>query len=128
VIAHWIHERYKTRNFVSKGLSGLGAVVGATDPEEARAMRELLPNSLFLVPGYGSQGASAADALAGIRPGKSKELAGVLVNSSRAIFEITDSAMLAKDGLTRDDFCELIRSRVKAANAELLEAFEGVRS
>ncbi|MCI5066250.1 orotidine-5'-phosphate decarboxylase, partial [bacterium] len=32
VIAHWIHERYKTRNFVSKGLSGLGAVVGATDP------------------------------------------------------------------------------------------------
>jgi orotidine-5'-phosphate decarboxylase len=63
------------------GLSDVGAVVGATYPEQARSLRALMPDSLFLVPGYGAQGGSAADALAGARPGGG----GVLVNSSRAI-------------------------------------------
>jgi orotidine-5'-phosphate decarboxylase len=41
------------------GWSGLGLVVGATRPEEAERVREVAPESLFLVPGYGAQGASA---------------------------------------------------------------------
>ena len=40
------------------GWSSLGVVVGATYPQEAERIRELLPNSLFLVPGYGAQGES----------------------------------------------------------------------
>lgn len=63
------------------GLSSVGAVVGATYPAQARALRERMPDTPFLVPGYGAQGASARDALAGARP----DGRGVLVNSSRAI-------------------------------------------
>jgi len=62
-------------------LSAVGAVVGATYPEQARRLRQLMPDAMFLVPGYGAQGGTAADALAGLRSDKR----GVLVNSSRAI-------------------------------------------
>jgi orotidine-5'-phosphate decarboxylase len=65
--------------------SGLGVVVGATWPDESRRVRELLPGSLFLVPGYGAQGASAQDAVAGFVRGPTGQLEGGLVNASRAI-------------------------------------------
>jgi orotidine-5'-phosphate decarboxylase len=65
--------------------SSLGVVVGATWPAESRRIRELLPRSLFLVPGYGAQGGSAHDALAGFVPGPDGRLEGGLVSSSRAI-------------------------------------------
>lgn len=42
-----------------KGYSSLGAVVGATYPDEAQTLRKLMPKSIFLVPGYGAQGADA---------------------------------------------------------------------
>ena len=67
------------------GWSGLGAVVGATWPAESRRIRELLPRSLFLVPGYGVQGGSAADSLAGFVRGPGGRLEGGLVASARAI-------------------------------------------
>ena len=38
------------------GYSGVGAVVGATYPKQLREMRKALPNTFFLVPGYGAQG------------------------------------------------------------------------
>ncbi len=66
------------------GWSSLMAVAGATYPEEARALREAMPNALFLVPGYGAQGASAEDAIAGFVQGPKGREGGV-VNSSRAV-------------------------------------------
>ena len=63
--------------------SGLMAVCGATYPDEARRLRALLPNSLFLVPGFGAQGAGAADAVAGFVAGP-RGLEGGFVSSSRA--------------------------------------------
>ncbi|MEL7541477.1 MAG: orotidine-5'-phosphate decarboxylase, partial [Pseudomonadota bacterium] len=50
------------------GWSGLMLVTGATGPDEARQLRALAPDALFLVPGYGAQGAGAADAMAGFVP------------------------------------------------------------
>jgi orotidine-5'-phosphate decarboxylase len=41
------------------GYSSVGAVIGATFPEEGRRLRELMPRALILVPGYGAQGGSA---------------------------------------------------------------------
>jgi orotidine-5'-phosphate decarboxylase len=41
------------------GYSNLGAVVGATQPHTMQSLRKRLPNSLFLLPGYGTQGATA---------------------------------------------------------------------
>ncbi|MCR6644718.1 MAG: orotidine-5'-phosphate decarboxylase [Terricaulis sp.] len=66
------------------GWSSLMAVAGATYPDEARALREAMPNALLLVPGYGAQGASAADAVAGFVKGPKGREGGV-VNSSRAV-------------------------------------------
>jgi orotidine-5'-phosphate decarboxylase len=65
--------------------SGLGLVVGATVPEEARRVRELAPDSLFLVPGYGAQGASARDAVAGFLAGPGGRREGGLVNAARSL-------------------------------------------
>ncbi|MCL2640751.1 MAG: orotidine-5'-phosphate decarboxylase, partial [Phycisphaerales bacterium] len=44
-----------------RGYSAIGAVVGATNPGQLAALRWLLPQTLFLVPGYGAQGGTAAD-------------------------------------------------------------------
>jgi orotidine-5'-phosphate decarboxylase len=65
--------------------SGLGVVVGGTWPDPALAVRDALPRSLFLVPGYGAQGATARDALAGFVRGPDGRLEGGLVSSSRAV-------------------------------------------
>ncbi len=66
------------------GWSGLMAVAGATYPGEAKALRTTLPEALFLVPGYGAQGASAADAVAGFITTRQGRQGGI-VNSSRAV-------------------------------------------
>ncbi len=68
----------------ASGWSGLMAVAGATYPDEARSLREAMPNALFLVPGYGAQGASASDAVAGFVTTPYGREGGV-VNSSRAV-------------------------------------------
>ena len=66
------------------GWSSLGVVCGASWPDQARRVREALPRSLFLVPGYGAQGGSAGAAVAPFVPGPNG-LEGGIVNSSRAI-------------------------------------------
>ena len=66
------------------GWSSLGIVAGATYPEQAERLRILLPSALFLVPGYGAQGASAQEAVRGFVPGP-RGLEGGLVNSSRGL-------------------------------------------
>ncbi len=52
----------------ASGLSSVGAVVGATYPAQAARARALMPTAIVLAPGFGAQGASAADAVAGARP------------------------------------------------------------
>lgn len=69
-----------------RGLSQVGAVVGATKSAEAMAMRSAMPNQMFLVPGYGAQGGTADDVRALVRPGaRSMGDAGVIVNASRSV-------------------------------------------
>jgi len=65
----------------SHDLTPIGAVVGATYPDHARHARDLMPNSVILVPGYGAQGANASGAIAGIR----NDGVGVIVNASRSL-------------------------------------------
>jgi orotidine-5'-phosphate decarboxylase len=88
------------------GLSAIGAVVGATYPDHARALRERMPDTVFLVPGYGAQGAMAADAKAGLR----SDGRGVIVSSSRGITaawqqhggDVGDAARRALDAMNAD--------------------------
>jgi orotidine-5'-phosphate decarboxylase len=63
------------------GYSAVGAVVGATYPEQGRRLRALMPHTFFLVPGYGAQGASAADVV-GCFDAQGQ---GALINASRSI-------------------------------------------
>jgi orotidine-5'-phosphate decarboxylase len=85
------------------GLSGLGAVVGATAPQHFGRLRELMPDSVFLIPGVGAQGGKPEDlgpALAAGRP------ASVLVAAARSIAGADNPAAAA----------EQLRSTVWALN------------
>ena len=66
------------------GQSSLGIVAGATWPEEARALRRILPSAPFLVPGFGAQGAGPSQALAGLVRGDHGWQGG-LINSTRGL-------------------------------------------
>lgn len=63
------------------GYSPIGAVVGATFPNEAKTLRKVMPNSYFLVPGYGAQGATGKDIVHCFND----DGLGAIVNSSRGI-------------------------------------------
>jgi len=61
--------------------SSVGAVVGATYPKEAEALRKIMPANFFLVPGLGAQGGTAED----VKPAFNRGGTGAIVNSSRGI-------------------------------------------
>ncbi|GAM97098.1 orotidine 5'-phosphate decarboxylase [alpha proteobacterium U9-1i] len=99
------------------GWSGLMIVAGATYPQEARALRQTLPNSLFLVPGYGAQGAGAADAVAGFVTGPYGREGGV-VSSSRAV----TYPPAAQEAATLANWRAAIAEAMAASVAELQSA------
>ena len=68
------------------GWSSVGAVVGATWPDQLVELREAMPRTPFLVPGYGAQGGGPADVLAAF----DAEGLGAVVNSSRGIIYAID--------------------------------------
>lgn len=74
-------ESLNTEHWSSDDYGSVGAVVGATWPEELKQLRDRMPHTPLLVPGYGSQGGTAAD-VAGAFDGRG--LGGV-INSSRGI-------------------------------------------
>ena len=61
--------------------SCVGAVVGATYPEELKYLRTLMPHCIILIPGYGAQGGGAADT----KPGFLPDGTGAIVNSARGV-------------------------------------------
>ncbi len=63
------------------GYSNLGVVVGATYPEQAEKIREIIPRTYFLVPGYGAQGGKAED----VARSFNRDGLGAIVNASRSI-------------------------------------------
>lgn len=110
------------------GWSSLMMVTGATGPDEARAIRNMTPNALFLVPGYGVQGAGAADAMAGFVPGKPGQLGengleGGLVNASRSVTFPTE----AQSADTRGAWDKAIAEAIDAAQTDLKNAGQALR-
>ena len=73
-------EKWGQELIGESGFSSVGAVVGATWPEQAVKARQLMPHALILVPGYGAQGGSGKDAVASFVNGK-----GGIVNASRSL-------------------------------------------
>ena len=74
-------ENWGSRQIGAYGYSAVGAVVGATYPEQLAELRKKLPHTLFLVPGYGAQGGGAQ----GVAGAFDENGRGAIVNSSRAI-------------------------------------------
>jgi orotidine-5'-phosphate decarboxylase len=75
------------------GLSGLGAVVGATAPQHLARLRELMPDSVFLIPGIGAQGGKPEDLAPAVAAGRP---ASVLVAAARSIAGADDPAVAAE--------------------------------
>ncbi len=98
----------------ASGWSSLGIVAGATWPEDMRLLRAILPNSPFLVPGFGAQGAGPEKALTGLKRGKFGWEGG-LVNSTRGL--IFPSA--ATDAKSLSDWNNIIYDTIKANKTAL---------
>ena len=74
------------------GLSGMGAVVGATEPAHIARLRELMPRAIFLIPGVGAQGGRPEQLGDAFAPGPS----AALVAASRSIASDPDPAAAAE--------------------------------
>jgi orotidine-5'-phosphate decarboxylase len=105
-------EKWGKASMGKYGYSSVGAVVGATYPEQLKELRLNLPHTFFLVPGYGAQGGKAEDiALAFDNNGS-----GAIINSSRAL-------MCAY----KNTFCDE-REYAQAAKAEALRMRDEINS
>ena len=85
--------------------SPIGAVVGATQPAALASLRESLPHSVLLVPGYGAQGGGAKDVAAAF----DENGLGAVVSSSRGLTYVTEG----------DDFPGRARAAAEAMRDEL---------
>ncbi|MFP4051118.1 MAG: orotidine-5'-phosphate decarboxylase [Thermoplasmata archaeon] len=102
-----------------RGYSSVGAVVGATYPEEAEKLREMMPFALFLVPGYGAQGGTADD----IIPCFNEDGYGAIVNSSRGI-DYAYEREPYKDEYSPEEFIEASRQATLDMKEDIMKSLE----
>jgi orotidine-5'-phosphate decarboxylase len=95
------------------GYSSIGAVVGATFPEDARCLRALLPRAFILVTGYGAQGASPEGAAACFNA----DGLGAIVNSSRGL-----TYSFGNEDVTKDAFVKSVRENTLRMRDEITAA------
>lgn len=93
------------------GYSAVGAVVGATYPEQLAELRKALPHTFFLVPGYGAQGGGAKD----VAPAFDANGLGAIINSSRGIM-----CAYKKGGYSEEQYAEAARAEALRMRDELL--------
>lgn len=99
----------------SHGYSRVGAVVGATHPEEGRALRARMPHTFFLVPGYGAQGGTAQD-VAGMFD---EQGSGAIVNSSRGIIGAWKKTGKYSESMTADEALGLVADSARQAALDM---------
>ena len=104
-------EQWGSQTENNYGYSRVGAVVGATYPEQLAEMRQKMPHTFFLVPGYGAQGGGANDVAGAF----DKNGLGAIVNSSRAILTAWKKA-----GTDGKDFAEQARKAALAMKDDIM--------
>lgn len=103
-LANYLHTIGKT--CVGKyGYSSIGAVVGATFPEEAHLLRSTMKNNFFLVPGFGAQGGGAEDVV----PCFNEDGLGAIVSSSRGV--LYKHLDIAEYDNTRAMYMEIVKKQ-----------------
>ncbi|MCL4118154.1 UNVERIFIED_CONTAM: hypothetical protein GTU68_028119 [Idotea baltica] len=113
-LATWVFEN--GQNFTGdSGLSSIGAVVGATYPEQATELRKIMKNNFFLIPGLGAQGGTGQDAVAGFNNAGQ----GAIVNASRGIFSSFPSLDISLEQVKSE-----LKENVSKFNQELNSALK----
>ncbi|MFC1675888.1 orotidine-5'-phosphate decarboxylase [Planctomycetota bacterium] len=102
----------------TSGYSNVGMIVGGTAPKVTSELRHKYENIWFLVPGYGSQGASAADCVRFCKPNGT----GALINASRSIIYAYEKPKYKEQ--YGDDWKRCIEQAVIDAKVELAQAME----
>ncbi len=98
-------ERWGKENIGENGYSNIGAVVGATYPEEAKKLRETFQKVLFLMPGYGTQGAKAETLVNGF----DSNGRGAIINSGSGItYAFSDERFAERN--SPENFAEIARA------------------
>jgi orotidine-5'-phosphate decarboxylase len=100
------------------GYSNIGMVVGGTAPEVTTALRQRYDKIWFLVPGYGSQGASAGDCLRFCKP----DGTGALINASRSIIYAYEKPQYK--GQFGDDWKKCVEQAVIDTKVDLAKAVQ----
>ena len=104
---------------IKRGYSGMGAVVGATYPNELKELRRIMPHSFILIPGYGAQGGTAKAVVNGINP----DGYGAIVNSSRGI-DYAYVKEIAGKHFTSEEFAEASLEAAEIMRMEINDAIE----
>lgn len=107
-------ENWGASGIGKHGYSRVGAVVGATHPQEGKHLREIMPHTFFLVPGYGAQGGTAQD-VAGMFDANSE---GAIVNSSRGIigaWKKSEDYAKNQGHMSLDDILDIVRDSAAVA-------------
>lgn len=99
--------------------SYVGAVVGATYPEQGKILREIMPKAYILVPGYGAQGGKGADLVHFFN----EDGLGAIVNSSRGIIAAYQQEQYAQYG--PENFADASRAAVLAMKEDIAQALAG---
>ncbi len=108
----------KPERIGNSGYSNVGMVVGATSGEVTTALRESYDKVWFLVPGYGSQGAAAADCVRFCKP----DGTGALINASRSIIYAYEKPQYKEQ--FGDDWKRCIEQAVIDAKVDLANAMQ----
>ena len=111
----------RARQYIGeRGYSPLGAVVGATWPDEAEKLRALLPNGYFLVPGYGTQGGTADHVISAF----DRNGYGALINSSRGIIFAYQDPRFGKQYQEGEQFAEASKIAVLLMKDSILKSLK----
>ncbi len=101
--------------------SYVGAVVGATYPEQGRILRKMMPRTFILVPGYGAQGGKGADLVHFFN----EDGLGAIINSSRGIIAAYQQEKYARFG--EAGYADAARAAVVDMREDIASALETVR-
>ena len=101
---------------MGNGYSYVGAVVGATYPEQGKILRKVMPKTFILVPGYGAQGGKGADLVHFFN----EDGLGAIINSSRGIIAAYKQEQYASYG--EEGYADAARAAVIAMREDIAQA------
>jgi orotidine-5'-phosphate decarboxylase len=116
----WVGEKVASwgEDCMDGDYSNVGAVVGATYPEQGKLLRKIMPKSFILVPGYGAQGGKGADLVHFFN----EDGLGAIVNSSRGIIAAYKQEKYAKFGA--ENYADASRAAVEDMIEDIATALQ----